>query len=34
VCGNPVAAEELAAAGGIDETLVEPSPADDDTWAG
>jgi Double zinc ribbon len=34
VCGNAVAAEELAAEGGIDETIVEPRPADEDTWTG
>jgi hypothetical protein len=33
VCGNAVAAEELASQTGLDETLVEPRP-DEDPWTG
>jgi len=33
VCGNAVAAEELASQTGVDETLVEPRP-DENPWTG
>jgi len=33
VCGNAVAADELASQTGLDETLVEPRP-DEDPWTG